>query len=212
MDRTLYHYSKNLYPNLKTLKSQGKHKIYDDPVRSKYRPGNYIDHISFFMEKPPIDILGSIYKDNGSDFWIAGNIIYEYVVSVKEMPEFKYEIVESPGVVNIRDDRRNEHLSDGELLALIYEYMHKEKEIGFNKKDFLEQAIKYDGLVRPSYLKLPKRKDWDMLSKLYAPCVPHVLIYPNIGTIKYKNVSSVVIGDELHSAIENIHPLKITKW
>ena len=197
----LYHYSKNLFDELKTLKASG---VSHSRILGSNDPdlGDYNEHISFFFEPIPYDILGSIFKRKFNDVWYTGSQLYEYIVKVSEMPEFKYRVVESPTITNMYYDPHYDNLNKEEYIQLIRQTQLEMKEIGFNKKDFISIANKYIGLTRQCYIDLPNRPNWDKIKNKYAATVPHVTIYPQKGTIKYSSYKKITISETKTSALK----------
>ena len=68
----LYHYSDKLFDRLLTKRKQG---VTDD--ENKLEKYAYLDHISFFLEPIPLDILPSIHK-NKHPFYVEGKELNEY--------------------------------------------------------------------------------------------------------------------------------------
>lgn len=197
----LYHYSKNLFDELKTLKASGV--SHSRPLGNNHPDlGNYNEHISFFFEPIPYDILGSIFKRKFNDVWYTGSQLYEYIVKVSEMPEFKYRVVESPTITNMYYDPHYDNLNKEEYIQLVRQTQLKMKEIGFNKKDFISIANKYIGLTRQCYIDLPNRPNWDKIKNKYAATVPHVMIYPQKGIIEYSSYKKITINGTTISALK----------
>lgn len=90
----LYHYSTTKYSELKTREAQGA-KV-DIEVSSRvHRPGNYNQHISFFMDPIPAKTMTSIFGA-GHPVWFNGNRLVEHVIDLGQIGAFKYHVVETP--------------------------------------------------------------------------------------------------------------------
>lgn len=184
----LYHYAEEKYDQLKTKEAQKQtnEDRRDDP--------DYDKHLSFFFEPVPLDIIGDIFKGTTNDFWINGNKIWQYEISIDRLPEFRYEIVESPLHTYLFYDEKYLDMPEKE-----WDKMHDEKrkaagEFGNNKDELVKAASPMIGVSRELYKKMPSRDNWDEIQDLYAATVPHVMLYPKGGIVNYDNVKQVVIG------------------
>lgn len=208
-DIKLYHYSKEFYKDLRTLKARGIEIDKGNPEKKKFKLGAYNEHISFFLEPAPLDILGAIFKDANHEVWIPGNELYEYEISVSHMPEFKYDIVESPLTNDLFYNPKYDDIVDDEWLELLYKKKKEAGEIGYSKREFLKVAPKLIGILRQEYLKIRSRPNWDRIKEKYAATCVHVMLYPEGGIIKYDHFKKVVVGNK-HISTESV-PLFI-KW
>lgn len=195
-DMKLYHYSKELYYDLRTLKARGIEIDKAGMNKRKYKLGDYNEHISFFLEPVPLDILGTIFKGTGHDVWVPGNELYEYEVSVSHMPEFKYDIVESPLTNDLFYNPKYDDIVDEEWIDLLYQKKKEAGEIGYSKREFLKVAPQFVGILREEYKKLPKRPNWDKIKLKYAATCVHVMLYPEVGIIKYDKQKKVKVGNK----------------
>ena len=204
----LYHYSKERYDALKTREAQG---IIDN-TRSTLRP-DYNQTMSLFLEPVPLDIMGTIFKKGYNDFWYTGNRIWEYEVLIKNMPEFTYEIVESPIKNDMWNNPETKDMADKEWDELLYKRQLAAGEFGNNKKEFIKAAIPYVGILREEYIKLTTvHKGTFMVHQnytKYAPCCVHVMVKPKGGIVHYDSAKQVVIGNNpIRIATESI----LDKW
>lgn len=190
----LYHYSKDLYKDLRTLKVRGESAGDKDGWRDAYKPGAYDEHISFFLERIPLDILGSIFKGVNHQVWYTGSHLYEYEVDVGKMSEFSYDIVESPLSNRLFYDETTDYMSNIDYAILLQKTKLAAGEIGYTKREFLKVAPQYIGILRQEYLKLPSRPNWDRLQSLYAGSVVHVMLYPTTGIVAYDHAKPVRVG------------------
>jgi len=199
----LYHYSKELFDILKTRRKQGvctKEEIEEGAAKAtKFSMvGPYYDHISFYMDRPPLDILPKIFKGK-HDFWINGNRIHEYIVDVDSLEKnILFYMTETPAkvkhmdTVEWPDDPTDEFLikyfAEGLKQAL------KLGEVGRGREELKKQILKYVGKTRDYYIQASHRKDFDENIQKYAACVPHLMLYPSSGTIDIVSVSDLVVG------------------
>lgn len=190
----LYHYSKQHYSELRTLEkqrpiSQEEKKKALQETLIHHSPGFYYEHISFFFDPVPYDILGKIYgKDHR--IWYSGNQIFQYEINLDALGKFAYEIVESPEKIKILYD---ETLSDDDYEVELNKLMVKHNYIGEGKKELIEASKHLIGTTRSSYLKVQSYPNWNEIKSKYAACVPHVMIYPDKGIVKYNAVKEVTI-------------------
>lgn len=190
----LYHYSKDRYDDLRTLEKQRpitieeKKKALQD-ILAYPAPGFYYQHISFFFDPIPYDILGKIYgKDHR--IWYPGNQIFQYEIDLAALGNFSYYITESPEQIKILYD---ESLSDAEYEVQLKELMIKLHYIGEGKSKLIEASKSLIGTTRSSFLKVKSYSNWEEIKNKYAACVPHVMIYPEKGIVKYQSVKEVTI-------------------
>ena len=109
----LYHYSKEKINILKTLEKQNRItkediKKANTKSQSIERPGYYYQHISFFLIPVDVNNIGKIY---GSEHpvWYTGNKLFEHVISLDNLDNFKYEIFydkyKLTDTIDLREDR-----------------------------------------------------------------------------------------------------------
>ena len=190
----LYHYSKNPLKTLttrrfrETLTDEQLKEGWDSAVWRK-APGPYYDHISFFLEPAPLDILGAVFADVNHDFWIPGSTIYQHTVESSKIGRFKYAIVETPGDIELLSEWKDEWDMDPKWDAAKETYFFKRArikkangEVGQNNAAFEQVASSFVGTARQAYLSALNRDQNDRL--LYAAGVPHVMIYPAHGELK----------------------------
>ncbi len=194
----LYHYSTEEYVELKTLRKQGKidnEKVKEDMKRvEKYRtPGPYIDHISFFMEQVPLDIISKCFLGKHS-FWKSGTTLFEHKVDIESIGNLYYHVVESPLKTAIYDnfpdipETKEESL---EYFRIWEKFQINILERGTSIKNLLIIQKAYKGKVREQYMKISERGDFEEIKYKYAATVPHVMIYPASGIIPIKSIKKV---------------------
>lgn len=198
----LYHYSASRHEVLKTREKSSSHIDKEKLEKAKESmeehrdPGTYFQHISFFFEPVPLDLVGKIFgKDH--HFWFPGHEIYEHIVDVDHLPKFKYRIVESPIAVEMFYATDWGDLDDSDALKYFRELAEKQKahgEIGSNPSTFKATAHALVGSVRKAYEELPKRPNWEELKNKYAATVPHVMLYPTGGEVKVDEIKQVTVG------------------
>lgn len=163
-------------------------------------PGPYYNHISFFFEPVPYDILGRLFKNANHDFWHTGNKVYEHSIDSADLGNFDYMIVETP---LDKEHRKSWPVNDDQEEREMYflelrELREKKGHIGKGNTAFEKGAKPFVGGTRDAYIKATQHpSDEDSLT-LYAADVPHVMLYPENTTTPIRVVRpirSLVIGD-----------------
>lgn len=199
-DLKLYHYSKDKYDELKTkelttpMSREERQRAIERAKFTRY-PGPYYQHISFFFEPVPLDIIGKIFN-NEHPFWYPGNEIFEYEVDISKLSSFSYHIVESK--ICLDEFYSLDYGDDDDFDAVKYyrvldELQRKAHERGHGVTDFLKGRKAQLGQTRKMYEKLPKRPNWNEIRDKYAATVPHVMIYPIGGLIRIDKTTPVKV-------------------
>jgi hypothetical protein len=204
----LYHYSKQLFNELKT--SSALHRKPEELTKInkliEKHTSKYSDHISLFLEPVPLNILGTIYKGVGHDIWYTGSKLYEYQVNIDNLPYFKYNLMETPFEIELLEDDRYEDLSLEEYIDLLYRKKKELHLVGDNVKEFKRQVALFTGLTQKKFTKLRDNPNWDKLKLLYAPTIPHVMLYPKGGIVNYEKVTEVEVkGNPYKVSAETIY-------
>lgn len=197
----LYHYSAAKHTVLKTREKTSppdKEKLAKakEDMETHKDPGTYYQHISFFFEPVPLDLVGKIFGKE-HHFWFPGHDIYEHIVDLSSMPEFKYRIVESPLAVKMFYETDWDDLDDSDLLKYFRELADKQKahgEIGSGPSELKSAASSMVGSVLEAFKELPKRPNWEELKSKYAATVPHVMVYPKGGEITVDEIKEVKVS------------------
>ena len=190
----LYHYSKELYPELKTLEMQ--RSITKDEIKnyesfktplSPSKP--YWKHISFFFDPIPIDKIG-VWYGKGHRIWYSGNRLYEYTVNAKDLGRFSYEIVEPPEKTAILfDDTIPTEVYYSRMLEIIKANEYR----GDSLSDLLKASKPFIGKTAKYFEAAVNHPNFEDFKEKYAACVPHVMIYPASGVVKPTKVGGVII-------------------
>lgn len=189
----LFHYAKQSFSELRTLErqrplSEKERKEASDVIISG-KPGFYFQHISFFIEPVPLDLLGSIFG-NSHHTWYPGSELFQYTVESSKLGSFKYEVVESP--------EKTELYYDDDLTTDAYVKAHREllvrlNYVGDSNAKLIAATRHLMGTTRAAFQQLPKRPNWSDIKNKYAPTVAHVMVYPASGIIQYESVSKVIV-------------------
>jgi len=204
----LYHYSKEFHDVLKTKAASGNMS----PIEIKLERMNarkhlpfpslpYCDHISFFFEPIPSEVLPVIFG-KGHPVWFRGNELFEFEVDLEDIPEKSfYYVAESEQRTALFDKfalDRNWVEDDPEILAdwLDIEAMKQRQwgEVGNNPHELEKQVKKHQGHITSAYLKASLREDFKDNFTKYASCVPHLMLYPTGGEVQYDKVQKVILG------------------
>jgi hypothetical protein len=197
----IYHYSTAQFARLETPRHRGtsndKIKKSEEMAKKYNLVGPYCDHISFFFDPIPLDLLGKLYgKDHGA--WVSGNKLYEHVVHVRGLPEIPFEVVETATDLEIMDSIEWEE--EGDNSANTSQFFKRQRrakllngEIGSSNLQLLKQIERYKGGTRDAYLAASKRDDFEFNFAKYASCVPHLMIYPPDGYLEVNSSKLVTI-------------------
>ena len=205
----IYHYSAKPHPTLLSKAASGvmtpaQIKLVRLEARKKpYKALPYCDHISFFFDPIPSEILPKIFGE-GHPVWFKGNKLYEHVVSVSDLPsDIVYHVVESQKRTELLDKFSEENnwvdddpdlLFKWQILISQQEALWGEQGIGRSK---LEQQIKQNaGNTGNNYIKASERDDFEFGRNKYAANVPHLMLYPPEGKIKITQINSLIIGSK----------------
>lgn len=203
----LYHYSAKQFNTLLTKRKAGTataEEIAKSEKEAKriFMPGTaYVDHISFFFEPIPSDILGKLYSKN-HPVWIDGKELYEYEVDPLKLPEkVLYEIVETAREISELDRFSKEHNwveDDPRLLRKWFAHILSKKakwgEYGEDRYKLLKQIKYYQNRLACDFLAAVQREDFQDNFRKYAASVPHLMLYPPSGEVQYDIMNLVIIG------------------
>ncbi len=200
----IYHYSKELYTSLEVgLKRLQLSRFEITKARlqaAKYfNPGAYFDHISFFFDPVPLNIIGDLFRGE-NDFWKNGNEIIEYTIDVDSLDKnITYFVAESPSQVKTLD--AIEWVDTDEFLIA---YLEKQSiasiacgETGHTLTGLKEQIKRYKGTTTKYYKEAIKRNDFKENITKYAANVPHLMLYPSSGNIEIASHRSVMVGSSV---------------
>lgn len=201
----LFHYSKDLHEVLKTKRAIGLSELEQaklkDKTLKKYPGRHYFDHISFFFDPIPVDIIGDLYGPD-HPVWFNGNSLYEHEISINDPPfHIPFEVVESVNQIHALDIFAVEHNwvdEDPILLNKWFEHIGREKikwgEWGDTLPKLILQIKKNKGITRQSFINAVERDDFNENKRKYAASVPHLMVYPPEGYLPVTKVTKVVIG------------------
>lgn len=196
--RLIYHYGYKPYDSLLTMRQQNERGLLD-PVNQKRMEDldassqhravrNYSEHVSFFFDRPPFQLMLRNFAPNHI-FWRDGGTVYEHVVDVAQIPQPMEWLVHStpldlffydwfwykrpnthPGhaaiIFKLRNMIKTLQGNTGSGIDSLAAAVAKYKNAQVTRADFIA------GFKHPNYLENPKHKrTW------YAPRVRHLNIY-----------------------------------
>lgn len=203
----LYHYANKQFDSIKSKRTQGtataeEIKKAEAEARRILMPGaTYVDSISFFFEPIPSEILGQLYG-KGHPVWFDGNKLYEYEVKLDVLPaRMLYEVVESEREMAALDKFVADHNwveDDPVLLKKWFAFILSEKmkwgEYGDDVSKLKLQVKNNQGNIANNFLRASQREDFKENFSKYAASVPHLMVYPETGEIRYELMNLVTIG------------------
>jgi hypothetical protein len=180
----LFHYATQRY--LVLLNQTLQHRLTEDELNEEREsgafrgdPGPYTDHISLFIEPPPLEFIHELFpKDHHT--WVKGNRLFEHQVAVDSIDLYAWMVVETPIRVILRTSLPwIEHDGYKKLFFRIQR---------FGSRLFREQGTTKDGLkryltrfkpgtTRAAYERLRKKPLSADDQYTYAATVPHLMVY-----------------------------------
>ena len=190
----LYHYAKEPYKSLLTSRYTIKRTAKQIEAMEKFnqsvgRKYGYLDHISFFFEPIPED-LGTMYLSEDIEdhpVWFPGNKLWVHEVETLNL-EFAFDVVETPFNRTYLDQHCDDRLAKQGNLAQKHEWLRQRDtelrlrgysgEMGLSSAALTKAIRPFLGGTRTAYLNTLAVNPFEVLSSMYAPDVPHVMIYP----------------------------------
>lgn len=220
----LYHYARELYPSLQTRRKSGKAdgaevKRSEERAKQYMSEGPYVDHISFFFDPIPADLLPTLYGPDHA-VWFKGNRLYEYIVDVDTLQrDLLYRVVESERKTAFMDKFVKEHnwVDDDPVLLMKYireinDLQRKWGELGRDWPDFKKQILLNQGKTREAFIRASQRQDFQEGRHRYASNVPHLMVYPSHGVIEYAEINVVTLGRNQRISYKPRAHTQFTKW
>lgn len=200
----LYHYSSERFVDIRTRRAQktptaSEIKEAERSAIFRSAPGLYLDHISFFIEPPPLDIIGDLFNKVNHDVWVNGKTICEYVIDPSFFGNFTFVVTETPSDIVYRD----KHWPDGKELTdnekkvfFANRAVQKRKlgEIGSGLVELKTICQKFYGTTRAAFMAATANPLSEQSLLQYAADVPHLMVYPTNTVIKPQSVREVTIG------------------
>lgn len=186
----LYHYSSvanGMYRRLQTKRITFSLK---EPQKGDTYGLNYNDHISLFFERVPLDIIANVFGGE-NDFWKSGHKLYEYEIDINDIELGSFVVVEMPELMKFYYD---DNINDEDYIKI----KHDMQFMRYTKDELVAFCKRYqNGATREKYKELGIRinsvRESSEIKKKYAPAVPHVLVFPKFGIIKYRHITEVIV-------------------
>lgn len=178
----------------------------------------YCDHISFFFEPIPAELLPKLFPDD-HHAWHKGNVLYEHIVDVDILPlHIPYDVVESTKFLLAFDKFCIEKNWVDDNPALLREWQQLEDGMlrRWNERGsrlaFLKQKIEENqGIIAQKYVEAVERPDFVWNKYKYAACVPHLMLWPPRGEVKVQKINKVVMGSNVRTPVKD-DPRTIPAW
>lgn len=197
----LYHYSTQMLTKISTTRKIGKVSsdvisLAESRANSMGDIGCYLDHISFFLEPIPIDILPKLFKGE-HPFYKPGAKIVEHVVAIKFDDDIKWSLQETPDI-NSFSDQWDWNNVDADKRRLYIRKINKEMSRldlqGHDTSKMFNAIRPYIGRTRDYFIKARSSKWANDTATQYAAEVPHLMIYPKDGIMDVINSKTVTLG------------------
>lgn len=216
----LYHYASEPYSVLKSRLRQGKMQIIKSErkpdLMKKMESGllqtldvldlipswHYDRSISFFLEPIPLDIA-KLYKGKHS-FWKSGVELFEHVIDIDDLAaEPFYYLAETPKKIEFLYEKQDWDSitgpNDPKIKQFLKEIQKMEKKEHYRwkgRKEMLRVCKPFRGKLK-DYIKkvveIHEKHPEDGIMNKYAACVPHLMVYPGVMSIKVDNVSKITL-------------------
>ena len=199
----IYHYSDNKYTNILTLNQQPNAK------RDPNRHPDYGDHVSFFIDPLPTDLITEIFDEGWSYHQLKGGTrLHEHVVDPTQIDMIKFHLVENYhfdflfDVIDSADSLNDKYIKNsslGKLIKKADDRLSKQRIIvGTEMSELVKYLRKYKGITRKGYERVKKMKkdrpeEFERIKNKYAADVPHLMIYTK-SPIPVQSHRLVVLG------------------
>ena len=186
----IYHYSKELFTEIKSLKSQNEAICKETKQYDKNMFGlKYCESISFFIDQLDLKEMPKLFNDD-HPFYYTGNEVYEYQVDVGQFKDMKfiYLLSEFPEKMEMFFDNT---ITDDEYSELEKKILHEKKYYSDNYNDFEKTIREFKGKQLYYFKRMLEHKKGRAFRKMFAPFIPHLITFPSTGVIQYKTVNKV---------------------
>jgi hypothetical protein len=201
----IYHYSLKKFPTLLTVNKRHELGLVDKSEYDKslayqnkhqFNP-SYLDHISFLIDPLPVDLVRASFKDSNNDLYKSFKC-YEYKININTLKDNLdyFNIVENPINVFFHQYLWIDTNFPGKDILYFGIRDLANKIVGNQGESFdkFKSAVKkYKGSTRKGFEELISNPEFNNYKKrgMYAPTVPHIMLYPTNGEIKYSSVNKV---------------------
>ncbi len=209
----LYHYSVEKHDNIRSHVLQEADKEIEPPnsdesghelaymkellsFQKRHAPDlyDYKRSVSFFLEPIPRNLPSILHNEH--KFWKSGVSLWEYVIDSRDLPKsVPFQLVESNETTELL--YRKQDWSNAENNpALVKKYKQEIEQLklelhlkGEGSTALEVIARKYSKGIANYYAKaykLHKDNPEDGIMDKYAACVPHLMVYPGVQFVPYK--------------------------
>lgn len=186
----VYHYASQQYDVLKTKKAQGVPTDTSSVgIVLNGKRFDYTDHISFFVEPIPLEIMGRVYGKDHS-VWHPGSELYEHKVDMGKVKSFMYHFVETPEKIAMLFD---DGIDDQEYYKRLEKVNAEKGYVGSGLSEFSHPYKQFQGQTKRHILRADSFPRWQESRLKYAACVPHVMVYPKGGLIPVESSRKVTV-------------------
>ena len=196
----LYHYSQNQHINLATKRSYTTDadivKRAESMAKNVGDIGSYLDHISFFIEPIPTDILPKLFEDK-HPFYRSNTTVVEHIVEVTKDASLKWALQETPEINSFSDrwDWTSPTVEQRRgYIRRINQEMTKLDLQGTDVNLMFKAIRPFLGTTRDYFIKARKSKWANDTATQYAAEVPHLMLYPKSGTMPVLQSREVKFG------------------
>lgn len=210
----LYHYNTLAFKTLKTLALQqtlSEAEKRDNERAARFRGDYpYHDNISLFFEPAPLDLLDTVFPKN-HHLWVKGRAVVEHRIAVDQLSLYAWIAVETPissFLIDTLPWSENEHYKRG-----FFQLKKAASIIARERGTTLHQLKRFlarfkPGTTRQAYQRLKDYKHYDEVKHLYAPTVPHLMLYTK-DEIPVHSTHTRVVGHPLTThTLESLHSLQ----
>lgn len=214
----LYHYNVEKHDNIRSHILQEADKEIEPPsseesghelaymkellsFQKRYAPDpyDYKRNVSFFLEPIPRNLPSILHNEH--NFWKSGVSLWEYVIDSRDLPKnVPFQLVESNEATELIYRKQDwSNVNDNPALIKKYKQELEQLKIELRLKGEGSTALeviarKYSKGIANYYAeayKLHKDNPEDGIMDKYAACVPHLMVYPGVQSVPYKECNPI---------------------
>ncbi len=206
-----YHYASLPFDELLTLREQTKRNVSnvtkeelterDSAAAFRGYPGSSADYVCFLFEPAPIDLIAGKYPADHQT-WAPGKKIWELTVELTDIDDDIPFFVSESKTAKILSQLLWPGDSAPAFLKNWYFKLRtaiakRQGEIGEGTEALHKIVKKYTGATRAEYANLLNSKEFNKigspLQQMYAPYVPHIMLWPISGSLVVKEKKEIII-------------------
>lgn len=214
----LYHYSIEKYETIRSKVLQEADKTIEPPssdesghelaymkellmFQNSHAPDlyDYKRSVSLFLEPIPKNLPSILHDEH--KFWKSGISLWEYTIDSRDLPKkVPYMLAEAPEVTDLIYNKQDWTSADSNP-ALVKKYKQDVEKLrlelhlkGEGSTALEIIARKYSKGIANYYAeayKLHKDNPEDGIMDKYAACVPHLMVYPGVQYVDYKECNPI---------------------